>query len=506
MTISVEALRRQANDLKKSFRAGEAHALARLRAHPPRNDDAALKHADFLHVVAQENNFASWPALKLAAATTGLDRAAQVQRLKVALFHGQNRVVAHLLARTPDLAAGTPGLQIALYDRRAAEQAIAADPSLATRQLGPRSAILHLAFSKYIHQRPDLEGDMLAIADLLLANGADVNDAMPASATDARPLSALYGALVHADNMPLARWLLENGANPNDGESLYHATEPGHHEGLDLLLAHGADPAGTNALLRAMDFNDHTAVRKLLAAGAVPQGVPGGDPHSAIPVLHHAARRMCDAATIDLLLGAGADPARIWQGSSVYGFARVHGNKPLVRALEARGMACPLDPAESLLAQAADGVLPSGSKLPRPLPDIYRNLIREILPLPGKLPHIQALVALGLNPDQPDAQGLTPIQIAGWEGLADIIGYLLTLGPDLDHVNSYGGTLLTTILHGADNAPDRAGRDYIDCLRLALQAGVALPRRVIGFTEDEEVAAFLADWASAHPEQVAAGA
>jgi ankyrin repeat protein len=70
------------------------------------------------------------------------------------------------------------------------------------------------------------------------------------------------------NNMPLASWLLEHGADPNDGESLYHSTELGHHEGLRLLLAHGADPKGTNALLRAMDFHDIEAVKMLMEAGA----------------------------------------------------------------------------------------------------------------------------------------------------------------------------------------------------------------------------------------------
>lgn len=68
--------------------------------------------------------------------------------------------------------------------------------------------------------------------------------------------------------MVLGRWLLDQGANPNDAESLYHATDLGHHEGLKMLLDFGADPTGTNALLRAMDFHDHAAVQMLLESGA----------------------------------------------------------------------------------------------------------------------------------------------------------------------------------------------------------------------------------------------
>jgi hypothetical protein len=72
----------------------------------------------------------------------------------------------------------------------------------------------------------------------------------------------------------------------------------------------------------------------------------------------------------------------------------------------------------------------------------------------------------------------------------------------LTHVNGYGGTLLSTIIHGSENNPTREGRDYEGCLRLALEAGVALPRRAAQFAGDPALAAFLEDWAEAHPEQV----
>jgi hypothetical protein len=105
--------------------------------------------------------------------------------------------------------------------------------------------------------------------------------------------------------------------------------------------------------------------------------------------------------------------------------------------------------------------------------------------------HLERLVALGVPYDTPDAEGLTPVQIAGWEGLPDIMAYLLGLKPDLGHINGYGGTLLSTILHGSENNPNRAGRDYVGCLRLALEEGVALPRRAIELAGDEELAEFL---------------
>ena len=80
--------------------------------------------------------------------------------------------------------------------------------------------------------------------------------------------------------------------------------------------------------------------------------------------------------------------------------------------------------------------------------------------------------------------------------------YFLRLKPDLSHVNEYGGTLLGTIIHGSENNEARESRDHLDCARLALQEGVALPVDAIKFAGQPVMAAFLADWAQAYPGQV----
>ncbi|TWI92502.1 hypothetical protein JM93_00044 [Roseibium hamelinense] len=203
MTKSLDQLRRDAKTLKKAYEAGELYARQRVANHPPRADLGTLKHADFLHVIARENSFQSWPALKLAADLEGLDRAAQQQRLKVALHFGQAHVVERLLQGAPDLASGHLGLQIALYERNAVEAALNADPQNAVRDIGGRPPMCHLAFSRYIHQRPELADSMIAIAEMLVAHGADVDASMPVAPDNDHQLSALYGAIGHADNMVL---------------------------------------------------------------------------------------------------------------------------------------------------------------------------------------------------------------------------------------------------------------------------------------------------------------
>lgn len=510
MTRSIDQLRRDATALKKSFFSDDPAARARVQSHVPGREAASLKHADFLHVVAREQGFASWPHLKLSAETNGMDRAARQQRLGIALANGQDFVVRQLLADDPDLPLGNIGLSCRLYLRDEVARLLADNPGIATTPAPLHPPLCMMAQSRAIHMFPDREADMLAIADMLLAGGADPNYGAPLESDPTHKLSTLYFALGHANNMALSEWLLDHGANPNDGESLYHATELGHHGGLRLLLAHGAEPAGTNALLRAMDFHDVEAVRLLLAAGAKPDDFNdaevGGEQPWVVPALHQAARRMSPPEMLELLLDNGADPTRTYEGMTPYAYARVFGNAALARLLEDRGHATPLSPSEDLLARVAEGEMPQGEYIdPAKLPDGCRNIIRLILHLPGKLPHIQRLVAVGVETDRPDAEGLTPVQVAGWEGLPEVMAYLVAQKPDLGHVNGYGGNLFSTILHGAANNPARDGRDHIACLRLALEEGVALPREAPDRVGDPEIAAFLKDWAEAHPGQVVEG-
>lgn len=505
--LKLDMLRASARRLQRAHSAQEPWALETVRQHDLRRAPEAMKRADFLHIVARQHGFASWPALKASADLMGLDRAARLQRLRMALFHGQHSVVERLLEADPALTDGQFCMQVALYDRAGVLAGLARDPALATTPDGPRRPILHLAFSKWIKARPELAPDMLAIAEALLQHGADVNDSFPHEPGSDHRLSALYGAIGHADNMALGQWILDHGANPNDGESLYHATELGHHDGLRMLIAAGADPNGTNALLRAMDFHDHEAVKLLLAAGARADDFNaaevGGESPWVVPALHQAARRGSDRDMADLLLEAGASPRRLWKGTTPYAFARVHGNRAVAEAIAAHGATTALTEEERLLARAADGESVPGDRVdPQRLAPAYADLIREILHLPGRLPHVQRLVTLGLSFDKPDDQGLTPVQIAGWEGLPEVMAYFLSLGPDLSHVNGYGGTLLSTILHGSENNPSKEGREYVACLERALEQGVPLPRQVIGFAGREDTRAFLEDWAEANPAQV----
>ena len=348
---------------------------------------------------------------------------------------------------------------------------------------------------------------MLAMVQLLVAHGADVNDSVSVEPGSGHRLSALYGAVGHADNMVLARWLLEHGADPNDNESLYHATELGHAEGLRLLLAHGAKPQGTNALPRAIDFDNVEAVRLLLDGGADPnEGIaphPSGEPALVIPALHQAARRLASGELAQLLLDKGANPNVVSHGHTPYAFARIFGNRQIIDILEKTGASTQLSPIEIQLARAADGNMVPGDRIDMDrVSDEMKLILCRLVFREGTLPHMRRLVEMGFDANIADEMGMTPLHLAGWEGMADVMAFFLRQNPDLDRTNAYGGTVLSTIIHGSENCPQRANREHIECARMALERGVALPKKAPHFATAPEMSEFLADWAEMHPGQV----
>ncbi len=500
---SLDRLRREAKALKRAFSAGDPAAKTRVAA--VFDDKASVTHADALHVLAREAGFASWPALKLEAELGTMDRERRAERLKMALFHGHSRTIDRLLEADPTLAHANFGLQVARLDAEAVDQALARAPDLATKAVaGPRSPLLHLAFSQE-WRRKGAEAT-IRIAEALVAHGADVNDSYPAEAGSEHRLSVLYGALGHSGNLGLAEWLLSQGADPNDSESLYHATELGHAEGLRLLLKYGATPEGTNALPRAMDFNSLEMVELLLEAGADPnEGIAGHDgtdiPFVLVPGLHQAARRMCSAEIAEALIRAGADGTRRHRGHTAYAIARMRGNKAVADVLERHGQATDLDPVEALLADAADGRV-SGRIGADALTEESRCLMHHLLGHPDTLEHVKRLITLGYDPNWTDEQGMPAIHIAAWEGHADAVEYLLDFDPDLRVKNMYGGDIMGTVIHGSEYCPARKTRDHLTCARLILDAGAVLHAYDIEGCGVEAMADMLQEWADGHPDRV----
>ena len=219
--MNLEQLRKQAKELVRAARAGEADALTRLGDLPVRLASAQL-------VLAREHGYTSWPALVHALETT-------VESFVAAATSGRGERARRLLEARPDIAADPwAGLVLGTgWD---------GDPSTPGGPLGwaPLLYVAHSCFAP------------VQLARDLLARGADPNATFT---NEYGVMTAIYGAAGVVHDPALTALLLEAGADPNDGESLYHCAEAPDTACLRLLLEHGARPAGTAALAHAIDYD-----------------------------------------------------------------------------------------------------------------------------------------------------------------------------------------------------------------------------------------------------------
>ena len=391
--MNVEQLRKQAKELVKGARAGDPEALERLGGREPILARAQL-------VVAREHGYPSWPAVVAAAEAS----AAEIVR---AATSGRKTRAETLLAARPELERDA-WVRLVL-GRGWDGEANAADGPL---ECPPLVYACHSCF------------ETAELARELLARDADPNGFF---VNEYGRMSALYGAAGVKHDAELTRVLLEAGADPDDGESLYHAAYAERPDCVRVLLEHGASVGGTNALAAAIDADHVEHVRLMLDAG--------GDPNEGALVVH-AVRRGCGAPMLELLAEKGADLERMggetWRGHvprrTPYQHAVLRGNTELAELLERLGASTDADPADAWIAQLARGE-PPGDERPRSFDvDMQEVVILTAL-------HVDAgLVARTVGADFTGVVGGSPpgtlLHHACWVGSVDAVVRLLALGAD----------------------------------------------------------------------------
>lgn len=500
-------LKKQAKDLLTLCRRHDPAALARFRDSLPLaagKDDQAiaalgLRLHDAQSCLAREYGFAAWVDLAHFVAAREVSAASPAALLKTWLrltypgdiAGGMDRarpaVAARLLEEHPGLLGDDAYLACAVGDEARLRRALDEDPQWIDRPGGPLDlpplvAVTHSGFLRL----PAFRDRLHACTRFLLEAGADPDQkvgnrwppASPEAPSQEHPLSALYGAAGQNHDAELTGLLLDAGADPDDGESLYHAVES-----LDCtrrLLQAGARIAGTNALFRVLDLDRLDVLQLLLGHAADPrQSVNDAPPVDWNAALLWAIRRRRSPAHIAALLEAGADPAAATrEGVSAHVWALRYGLTEIADLLGGASETASLPPEERFLAACARGdavearrVQAERPDLPDALSDTQLRLLPE-LAAAGNGAAVEVMVTLGW-----------PIAVAGgdWQasalnhavfrGDAGLTRFLLQHGASWRETHGFGDDVSGTLSWASVNEPEPGG-DWLGCAQALVAHGM----------------------------------
>ena len=516
-------LKKQAKDLLRRYRAGDPGAVEQFERTLPaaralsRQDIAArgFRLHDAQSCIARDYGFSSWADLAsyVAAQTyveamtlTQADRAARLRGWLDLVYGGDvtgslqlaRPSVARMLADAPVLSSDDPYAACAAGNEQVLRQTAAADPAWVNRPGGPYKLppLVAVTHSR-LGQIPEFRDRLFRSARCLLQAGADPNQGVGnrwppgslAAPDEANPLSALYGAAGVNRDPALTRLLLDAGASPNDGESLYHSLE--NPACTRLLLESGAHVSGTNALGRALDMPGSAALELLLAAGGDANEVGTGPiARTWGPPLLRAIAVRCSAAHVMALLAAGADPvARTPDGISAYRLARQAGLLDVAALLEGVGAAEPLALQEEFVAACARADAGEARRIQLLRPDLPRSLP------PSQLRLLPDTVAWGASAAArvmvevgwPIAAcggdwNASALNLAVLRGDPELTEFLLAHGASWRERQGYGDDVIGTLSWVSINQPTQGG-DWAACARTLLAHGMPAAERDPADTE-----------------------
>lgn len=504
--LNLDHLKKQAKELIRQYRSRDAAAMARFRAALPaaavHSDDGIaslqLRLHDAQSCIAREHGFVSWSDLKQYVEVQTATRSERASRVLhwVRLLYSSDvsgtldrahpRVALRMLAEDPELVAGDPYLACAIGDEAALLRATQADPSWLNRpggplRLPPLVAVTHSSLLGVDEFRARLHD----CAKLLIAAGADVNQRIfsrwqpgTLEKPDERyPLSALYGAAGNNHDPVLTAMLLQAGADPNDGESLYHSLE--NPAITRLLLQHGARIAESNAIYRAIDLEDHAALKLLLQHGGDPNEPARNAPITewGSPLAWAIYRRR--PRHVKALVEAGADISRQTpDGVTLYRLALQFGLSGVADLLQTPADAAGISDEEQFIAAAASGNEAEARAIQARRPDLPAALSpKQLRLLPdmaaaGADDAVRTMVRLGwpiaVRGGDWDASALNH---AVFRGNGALTRFLLEHGAAWTERHGFGDNACGGISWASLNVPVEGG-DWVACARALRDHGM----------------------------------
>lgn len=479
----LEQLKRQAKELLSHAQAGD---LSRLRAsHPEWRDGAPGRSpqlSDAQWAVAREYGFESWPKLKFEVERLNRTREENAAALVEACIASDAARVQALLAADPALAQFDFTCALLTHDAATVRAALARNPAMATTPVTKRNLPPLVAACRSVVVRT--VDDPTAIPAMLVAAGASPNSAAPLDPPFEKGNgSALYWAAGFHGSLPLARYLLSAGANPDnppDEESLYHCVEHDDAELTGLILSGCKSNRWVSyCILAQLDREFPAGVRLFVDAGA---DLSATHPSTGQTPLHWAVKRNRSREIVDLLLDAGAPAhARDRHGVTAYQIAVLCGHADAMASLEARGGAGEISKTGTLFRAAAQSdaafaeVLASFGGQPVPFAPIH-NASAVFIVQHGRYDMLRRLLSVGLSPNQMNESGHTALHWACLTGRPDGVRLLLDhnangAAEDLEHHGVPAGWVAWASLF-AREAPDER---YVECVHVLGRAGCPMP-------------------------------
>jgi ankyrin repeat protein len=502
---NLDQYKKQAKDLVRDCRSGSPSALARLHRNHPKLGQSPISLTAAQLVLAREHGFDRWPRFAAHIETLRIKRAVDsLQDDAVAGFliaasvprdgsdhtSGTLEEAKAILARYPHVAGANIYTAATLGDEIAVRSFLSADPKLATAAGGPYAwdALTHLCFSRYLRIERDHSAAFVGTATVLLDAGASPNTGWTAM-WQGKPEfeSVIYGAAGAAHHPGMTRLLLEYGADPNDGETCYHAPESYDNAVTQILLESGKlnDRSRTWILVRKADWHDYNGIKLALDNGADPNAIPQWG-NSA---LQHAIQRDNNIEIIRLLLERGADPllGNGRDGRSAAVMAARRGRGDVLALLTERAIDPQFAGVDKLIVACALADQTAIESLTREQPNLLRDLFAEGGTLlsqfagVGNREGVRCLLDLGIPVDTlyggdnyfDIAKDSTPLHVAAWRGRPDTMKLLLERGAPVNALDGKGRTPLQLAIRACTDSywMDRLSPDWITPL---LDAGATL--------------------------------
>lgn len=384
-----------------------------------------------------------------------------------------------ILAAHPELASSDIHTAAIVGDDESVRRFIALDPENAAVKGGPYGwdALTDLCFSRYLRLDRARSAGFVRAAAALLDAGVSANTGFWEMSHQPEPQweSVLYGAAGVAHHAELTRLLIERGADPNDGETPYHAPEGYNNDALKILVESGKLNADslTTMLLRKTDWHDFEGIKWLLEHGVDPNRMSGWGKTA----FHNAVLSDNALEIFEVLLEHGADPMLIAAradrsqrestGKSAVAMAALRGRGDLLDLMASRGISVELQGVERLIAACAR----NDAAGVHAIVDREPQLVSEVLAIGGKLlaefagngntDGVRQLLDLGVNVravyEQGDgyfdiAKHSMALHVAAWRARHDTVRLLIARGTPVDVPDGAGRTPLALAVRACVNS------------------------------------------------------